>query len=79
MTQFFGATPPPYLTVRSASLVLDGISERIIREAIAMGELKCSRFSDPSKKTQRQIDGKKSGAIRIPYDALMEWAESKSS
>lgn len=26
---------PAFLTVRSASLLLDGISERIIREAIA--------------------------------------------
>lgn len=79
MTQLPGPMRQPYLTVRSASLLLDGISERIIREAIATGELKCSRFSSPMKKTQRQIDGKTSGAIRIPYSALIEWAESKSN
>ena len=66
---------PAFLTVRSASLLLDGISERIIREAIATKELACVRIGSP--KTQRTIDGKTSGAIRIPRRALIEWAESK--
>lgn len=68
---------PAFLTVRSASLLLDGISETIIRQAIASKELASVRIGSP--KTQRTIDGKPSGAIRIPRKALLEWAESKSA
>ncbi|PFG17241.1 hypothetical protein ATK74_1804 [Propionicimonas paludicola] len=70
---------PAFLTVRSASLLLDGISETIIREAIASKELASVRIGSSTKKTQRQIDGKPSGAIRIPRKALIEWAESKTA
>lgn len=68
---------PAFLTVRSASLLLDGISETIIRQAIATKELACVRIGSP--KTERAKDGKTSGAIRIPRKALLEWAESKSA
>lgn len=75
MSQINGFTPE-YLSVRSASLLLDGISETHIREAIRSGDLPCVRIGSP--KTQRTIDGKKSGAIRISRRALIEWAESKT-
>ena len=53
---------PAYLSVRSASLALDGIAERVIREAIAAGELPASRFGR---------------SIRIARADLTAWAESK--
>lgn len=61
-----------YLTIRSASLALDGISERLIREAVATGELPAARFGAPPKPDD--VDRR---SIRIAHADLMAWAEAK--
>ena len=53
-----------FVTVRTASLLLDGIAERVIRDAIAAGDLRASRFGR---------------SIRIKHADLTAWADSKAS
>ena len=61
-----------WLSVRSASLELDGIAERAIREAIAAGELPAARFGKPP-----MDGGQDRRSIRINRADLLAWAESK--
>lgn len=52
---------PVYVSVKTASDLLDGISERVIREAIAAGTLPSARFGR---------------SIRIDRADLIDWANS---
>lgn len=54
-------TGPAYVSVKTASVLLDGISERVIREAIAAGTLPSARFGR---------------SIRIDRADLLDWANS---
>ena len=63
---------PSYLTIRTASLDLDGISETKIREACAAGELRHARFGaapKPGAPDRRPI--------RIKREDLDAWVESQ--
>lgn len=65
-------TDPGYLTIRSASIYLDGISETTLREAAAKGELRHARFGtppDPGTTDRRPI--------RIKREDLDAWVESQ--
>ena len=65
-------TDPNYLTIRSASIYLDGISETKIREACAAGELRHARFGaapKPGTPDRRPI--------RIKREDLDAWVESQ--
>lgn len=57
-------TTPAFVSVKTASDLLDGISERVIREAVAAGVLPSARFGR---------------SIRIATADLLAWAESKKA
>lgn len=60
-----------WLSVRSASLHLDGVSEREIRDNIAAGKLPAARFGKPPKAGHQD-----KRSIRIKVEDLDHWAES---
>ncbi len=64
-------TGPAYLSVKTASRELDGISENKIREAVKAGALRAARFGNlpkPGHSDQR--------SIRIKREDLDAWFES---
>ena len=64
-------TDPNYLSIRSASLYLDGISETTLREAVASGALPAARFGTlpkPGHPDRR--------SIRIRREDLAAWVDS---
>lgn len=63
-----------WLSVRSASIELDGISERLIREAVNSGELPAARWGKTPEK-----DAQDRRSIRIDRADLVAWAESKKA
>lgn len=64
-------TGPAYLSIRTASLELDGISDTKIREAVASGALPAARFGTlpkPGHPDRR--------SIRIRREDLKAWVDS---